>query len=142
MEGVTYITSMGLGVVIKTEKTMKENGGTFIVTNLPPQIKKVFDIVAALPAMKIFQSIEEADAYLLRMQQEEQSGAERIVFLCSSQYSVRTNETILGILVSAIHVVNISYHGFTQGTSTPVLSQRSFAASKVVMPWSSAQKSS
>ena len=45
MEGATYITSMGLGVVIKTEKIMKEKGGTFIVANLPPQIKKVFDKV-------------------------------------------------------------------------------------------------
>jgi anti-anti-sigma factor len=71
MEAVTYITSMGISTIVAMEKSMKERGGTFIVTNLPVQIKKVFDIVAALPAMKIFESIEEADAYLLRMQQNE-----------------------------------------------------------------------
>lgn len=71
MAKVTYITSMGLGLIIKIEKAMKERNGSFLVINLPAPIKKAFDIVAALPAMKIFANIEEADAYLLRMQQEE-----------------------------------------------------------------------
>jgi hypothetical protein len=32
--------------------------------NLQPQIKKVFDIVNALPSMKIFASVDELDDYL------------------------------------------------------------------------------
>ena len=71
MEGVTYITSMGLSVMVKAEKAIKERGKTLAVVNLPPQIKKVFDIVASLPAMNVFESIEEADDYLLKIQRDE-----------------------------------------------------------------------
>lgn len=71
MEGVTYITSMGLSVMVKAEKDIKERGKSLVVVNVPPQIKKVFDVVASLPAMNIFESIEEADAYLLKIQRDE-----------------------------------------------------------------------
>jgi hypothetical protein len=36
--------------------------------NLQPQIKKVFDILNALPTMQVFASIEEMDRYLDAMQ--------------------------------------------------------------------------
>ncbi len=71
MEGLTYITSMGLSVMVKAEKAIKEKGKSLIVVNLPAQIKKVFDVVASLPAMNIFESTEEADAYLLKIQRDE-----------------------------------------------------------------------
>ena len=58
-------------VMVKTEKAIKEKGKTLIVINVPPQIKKVFDVVAALPAMNVFESVEEADAYLLKIQRDE-----------------------------------------------------------------------
>ena len=69
--GVTYITSMGLSLMVTIEKAMKEAHKKFLVVNIPPQIKKVFDVIAALPALKIFKSLEEADAYLLHLQREE-----------------------------------------------------------------------
>ena len=71
MKDLVYITSMGLSVMVKTEKAIKEKGKTLIVINIPPQIKKVFDVVAALPAMNVFESVEEADAYLLKIQRDE-----------------------------------------------------------------------
>ena len=71
MKELVYITSMGLSVMVKTEKAIKDKGKTLIVINIPPQIKKVFDVVAALPAMNVFESIEEADAYLLKIQRDE-----------------------------------------------------------------------
>ena len=71
MEGVTYITSMGLSVMVKAERAIKASGKTLIVVNLPPQIKKVFDVVASLPAFNVFESIEEADEYLLKIQRDE-----------------------------------------------------------------------
>jgi len=42
-----------------------------LVVNVPPQIKKVVDIIRALPSMSIFKNIKEADAYLLRIQRSE-----------------------------------------------------------------------
>ena len=65
LEGVTYITSMGLSLMVKTEKNIKDKGKTLLVINIPPQIQKVFDVIAALPSMRIFKNIEEADAYLI-----------------------------------------------------------------------------
>ena len=71
MSGVHYISSLGLNTVIKTKKELEEKGATLILTNLQPQVRKVFDIVAALPNMNVFESIEEADAYLTKMQEDE-----------------------------------------------------------------------
>jgi anti-sigma B factor antagonist len=71
MDGVNYISSMGVSLVITTKKEIEKNKGVFIMTNLQSQIKKVFEIVATLPNLKIFSSVEEADAYLAKMQQDE-----------------------------------------------------------------------
>ncbi|MCM8761633.1 MAG: STAS domain-containing protein [Candidatus Omnitrophica bacterium] len=71
MEGVDYITSMGICVILKAKESIEKLGGTFIMTSLQPQIKKVFDIVNVLPTMKVFASVEEADRYFGRMQREE-----------------------------------------------------------------------
>ncbi|MGD2270109.1 MAG: hypothetical protein PVI06_06895 [Desulfobacterales bacterium] len=43
--------------------------------NLQPQIKKVFDIINALPSMQIFASIEELDEYLDAIQKKATRGA-------------------------------------------------------------------
>ncbi len=71
MSDLTYISSMGLTVVLKTKKTLENNKGTFIMINLQPQIKKVFEIAAVLPSLNIFANVEEADNYLLKIQQDE-----------------------------------------------------------------------
>ena len=71
MHGVTYITSLGLSLMVKTEKAIKAAGKAMLVVNVPPQIKKVVDIIRALPSMSIFKNIKEADAYLLRIQRSE-----------------------------------------------------------------------
>jgi len=39
-----------------------------VFMNLQPQIKKVFDILQAIPTLKVFASIEELDNYLDVMQ--------------------------------------------------------------------------
>ena len=71
MRGVNYISSLGIGVILKTERTLQANKGSLIMTNLQPQVKVVFDIMKALPDVPIFASVEEADAYLAKMQQRE-----------------------------------------------------------------------
>lgn len=68
MKGVTYISSAGLRVVFKAKKTLKQNKGEFYIVNLAPSVKKVFDIVNALPDQEIFESVEELDSYLDKMQ--------------------------------------------------------------------------
>ena len=71
MEGVSYISSMGISVILKTKKAVEENGGSFIMTNLQPQIKVVFEVIKALPNMRVFESMEEADEYLSHIQRKE-----------------------------------------------------------------------
>ena len=70
LEFTDYINSMGVRVLIKTKKTMQKQGGKILFTHLQPQIKKVFDILNALPSLQVFTSIEELDNYLDAMQKK------------------------------------------------------------------------
>ena len=63
-----YISSMGLRVILKVRKAIDAKKGSVVITNVQPQIQKVFEIANALPAQSIFASVEEADRYLDRMQ--------------------------------------------------------------------------
>jgi anti-anti-sigma factor len=68
MEFVDYISSTGIRVLLKTKKALKETDGRMVFMNLQPQIQKVFDILKAIPTLKVFASIEELDDYLDKMQ--------------------------------------------------------------------------
>jgi anti-anti-sigma factor len=68
MEFADYISSTGIRVLLKTKKALKETKGRMVFMNLQPQIKKVFDILKAIPSLKVFASIEELDNYLDAMQ--------------------------------------------------------------------------
>ncbi len=70
MKEVTYISSMGVGVILKAEKDLQNRGSALIMANLQHRIKKVFDIINALPEERIFSSIEELDRYLSKIQQD------------------------------------------------------------------------
>ena len=71
MEALEYISSAGLRVLFKAAKALEEHGGSYMMSNLKPQIQKVFDIINALPSMRIFRDLQEADAYLDAMQKQE-----------------------------------------------------------------------
>ena len=68
MEFADYISSSGIRVLLKTKKALKETDGRMVFMNLQPQIQKVFDILKAIPSLKVFASIEELDNYLDFMQ--------------------------------------------------------------------------
>jgi len=68
MEFADYISSAGIRVLLKTKKALKETDGRMVFMNLQPQIQKVFDILKAIPSLKVFASIEELDKYLDVMQ--------------------------------------------------------------------------
>jgi anti-sigma B factor antagonist len=76
MEGVDYISSMGVRVFVKAQKELKKTGGTLSMMNLQPQIKHVFEIINALPSMQVFSSIQELDAYLDLIQKQTIKGRE------------------------------------------------------------------
>ena len=72
MEFADYISSTGIRVLLKTKKALKKTDGRMVFINLQPQIKKVFDILKAIPSLKVFASIEELDKYLDVMQKAAQ----------------------------------------------------------------------
>lgn len=70
MKSVDYMSSAGIRVILKVGKAQKKNEGKIILVHLQPQVKKVFDIIKALPTMTVFTSIEELDDYLDKMQRK------------------------------------------------------------------------
>lgn len=71
MRGVNYISSSGIGVVLKTKKALKQSQGKSYIVNLTPPVKKVFDIIKALPQQEVFASVKELDDYLDSIQRED-----------------------------------------------------------------------
>lgn len=68
MTGVDYVSSAGIRIIAMASRKMTEKSGAIAMTGLQPQIKKVFDIVKALPNFGIFKDEAEADDYFDHMQ--------------------------------------------------------------------------
>lgn len=68
MTDVDYLSSAGVRVFFKTQKSLNQSEGKVLLLNLQPTVAKVFEIINALPDMAIFASVEELDAYLDKMQ--------------------------------------------------------------------------
>jgi len=71
MAGVKYISSIGVKVIIWAKKTLEGKGANFAMTNLQPQIKKVFDMMKILPMLDIFDDMPEADKYIDQLIKDE-----------------------------------------------------------------------
>ena len=65
-----YISSAGVRSIFRARTLLAARGGTLVIANAQPQVQKVFDIVKAVPLSQIFRSVEEADAYLDRIQKK------------------------------------------------------------------------
>jgi anti-anti-sigma factor len=74
MKNVNYVSSAGVGVVLLAEQSLKANNGKVLMVNLQPQIKKVFEIVKALPDQQVFSSMDEMDRYLKEIQRKVKEG--------------------------------------------------------------------
>jgi anti-sigma B factor antagonist len=70
LQDLTYISSMGLGVVVKAKKAIEAKGGVLALIGLQPQVAKVFEIVRMLPSEVVFASREEADSYFAVIQRK------------------------------------------------------------------------
>lgn len=74
MAEVDYVSSAGVSVVLTAEKALKLQKGNVLMVNVQPQIRKVFDIVQALPSERIFFSVQEMDNYLKEIQRKVKAG--------------------------------------------------------------------
>ena len=64
-----YLSSAGIRCFIRARKAIEPGGGKVAVVNPQPAVRKVLDIVKALPG-GIFSSTAELDAYLDDMQRQ------------------------------------------------------------------------
>lgn len=64
MAGVSYISSAGIGIIMWARKTLQSSNASFALTNLQPQIKKVFDAMKIMSIVDIFDDMPEADKYI------------------------------------------------------------------------------
>jgi anti-sigma B factor antagonist len=62
LEGVDFIDSTGLGVLISGLKRVRTHGGRFSLVCTEPRILKVFDITGLLAVFNVCETIEEAIA--------------------------------------------------------------------------------
>jgi anti-anti-sigma factor len=70
LQDLNYISSAGLRCVFQLKKLMKNENGRFVISQPSPQVRKVFDIVKAVPLNSIFSSAVELDEYLDKMQRQ------------------------------------------------------------------------
>ncbi|KGE51646.1 STAS domain-containing protein [Xanthomonas axonopodis pv. vasculorum] len=70
LSALEYISSAGIRCIFKARKALAARQGKVLVSNPQPQIRKVFDMVKAVPLSDVFASTEELDAYLAAMQRK------------------------------------------------------------------------
>jgi len=70
LAGLKFISSAGIRVLMKARQGLSDRGGSCALTNLQPQVEKVFEIVKALPGVSLFRNEKEMDAYLAAMQKK------------------------------------------------------------------------
>ena len=71
MTNLAFISSAGLRVIFAAAKRWRAKGGQIGMSNLRPGVRKVFEIVRALPDMNVFASEKEMDEYLASFQRPE-----------------------------------------------------------------------
>ncbi len=70
LSALEYISSAGLRSIARIRKTMRARAGHTLLLNPQPQVRKVFDIVKAVPVNEVFASTQELDEYLDHMQRQ------------------------------------------------------------------------
>ncbi|MHA6205586.1 STAS domain-containing protein [Dyella soli] len=74
LSALEYISSAGLRSIARIRKSMRARGGHTLLLNPQPQVRKVFDIVKAVPVAEVFANVEELDSYLDHIQRRIMEG--------------------------------------------------------------------
>jgi anti-anti-sigma factor len=70
LSGLDYLSSAGIRCFVRARKAVEPGGGTVAILNPQPGVRKVLDIVKAVPAKGIFASVAELDEYLDAIQKQ------------------------------------------------------------------------
>jgi anti-anti-sigma factor len=65
-----YLSSAGIRCFIRARKSIEPRGGKVAVVNPQPGVRKVLEIVKAIPKGGLFSSVAELDEYLDEMQRQ------------------------------------------------------------------------
>jgi len=68
LAGLKFLSSAGIRVLLAARKNLKARDGIFAMNNAQPQIRKVFEVIEALPGIAIFKDDTELDTYLAALQ--------------------------------------------------------------------------
>jgi anti-sigma B factor antagonist len=68
LSALEYISSAGLRSLAQLRRQMQDRGGRTLLLNPQPQVRKVFEIVKAVPVAEVFASVAELDQYLDHIQ--------------------------------------------------------------------------
>ena len=74
ISNLEYLSSAGIRCFIRARKALEPRGGKVAVVNPQPAVRKVLDIVKAIPSGGIFRDIAELDAYLDDIQRQVREG--------------------------------------------------------------------
>lgn len=70
LSALEFISSTGVGFLLGAKAAMERRKGACYLTNLPPKIRKAFDVMKALPDTSIFATVGELDDYLAAIQRQ------------------------------------------------------------------------
>jgi anti-sigma B factor antagonist len=68
MQDVDFVSSAGIGALVKTKASAKQRGGDVAMNGLQPQVRRVMDIMDLVPTLNVFANDAELDDYLARVQ--------------------------------------------------------------------------
>jgi len=70
LSGLEYISSAGIRCLVRARKALVARGGEVAIVDPQPGVRKVFEIVKALPSEQVFANDAELDAYLDAIQRK------------------------------------------------------------------------
>lgn len=70
LSALDYISSAGLRSLAQLRRQLHDRDGRTLLLNPQPQVKKVFEIVKAVPVAEVFANVGELDQYLDHMQRQ------------------------------------------------------------------------
>jgi anti-anti-sigma factor len=67
---LSFLSSAGISVLLDARKKLEAQKVSVTAIGMRPPIRKVFDIMKAMPASQIFSSVDELDDYLAAIQKK------------------------------------------------------------------------
>lgn len=60
VEGIEFVDSSGLGLLVSLTKEIRQNDGEIVITNLSPQVKMLFDLTRMTQVFTIHENEQDA----------------------------------------------------------------------------------